>query len=376
MSKTLQNLQTALSMELSAMHQYRLHASVLDDRAPCLSESRSTKKSTWTEWNMIRVLTALMAFLFLADLAFAQRGGGFGHGADDRHNADHEVFQFLLTHHKQITRKVTERPDGVETLTESDHPKVAAKIKEHVEWMKYRIGNTNPIRMRDPLFAELFRNANKIKMEHVDTDKGVRVVETSDDPYVVKLIQSHAKVVSGFVDRGFAEAMKNHAVPGKGESTGRFINPAIDDFGAVVKLPTAVHQPKNNSRILVDLTKAGDPDKLFASIEKVARFVNIYAGAGAEPARVKIAVVFHGDATLSVLNADAYGERFGTKGNPNFECLHKLHEAGVELIVCGQSLMQKKANSEDVMVFVEVGVSGLTAMANLQADGYAYVPLK
>ena len=31
MSNTLKNLQTALSMELTAMHQYQLHASVLDD---------------------------------------------------------------------------------------------------------------------------------------------------------------------------------------------------------------------------------------------------------------------------------------------------------------------------------------------------------
>ena len=289
------------------------------------------------------------------------RGGRGGqHGHDDRHDEDHNVFQFLLKNHQKITRKVTEIGGGVETLTESDDPEIAARIKEHVEWMEHRIENTNPIRMRDPLFAELFKHTDKIKMNHEDTEKGVRVVETSSDPYVAKLIQAHAKVVSGFVERGFAEAMKNHAVPGKVNRAfafGELHFPKVDGFGGIVKLPKASEQPRNGSRILVDLTKGGEPNQLLPSLEKVARFVNIYAGAGQEPANAHLTVVLHGDATLSILSADAYSKRFGTKGNPNFDCLHRLHEAGVRLIVCGQSLAHKKANPGEVVVFAEVGVS-------------------
>ena len=88
------------------------------------------------------------------------RGRG-QHGQDQRHDEDHEVFQFLLQNHKKISRTVKDLPDGVETLTESEDREVADKIKEHVEWMEYRIKNTNPIRMRDPLFAELFRHTDK-----------------------------------------------------------------------------------------------------------------------------------------------------------------------------------------------------------------------
>ncbi len=69
-------------------------------------------------------------------------------------------------------------------------------------------------------------------------------------------------------------------------------------------------------------------------------------------------------------------ERFGTQGNPNLDCLHELHEAGVEILVCGQSLIAKDARPEDVVVFADVAVSALTSLVNLQADGYAYVPLK
>ncbi|TWT49306.1 DsrE/DsrF-like family protein [Rubripirellula amarantea] len=305
-----------------------------------------------------------------------QQQGAATHGHDDRHGADHEVFQFLLSNHDKIRRSVKELPNGVETLTESDSPEVADKIREHVEWMAYRISNSNPIRMRDPLFAEIFKHTDKIEIVHEDTTNGVRVTETSEDAYVVKLIQAHAKTVSGFVEHGFDEAMKNHAVPDKEESAVAVVSrPKIVGHGDVVQLSNAVQQPRSGTKILVDLTRGGEATGLNEGIEKVAKYVNIYGGAGAEPADVQIAVIFHGDATLAVLNPDAYAKKFSTVGNPNLDLLRRLHECGVELYVCGQSLISKGAKPSEVAVFVETSVSAITTVANLQADGYAYVPL-
>ena len=115
----------------------------------------------------------------------------------------------MLNQHTKFNRTVKELPNGVATLTESEVTEIADKIKEHVEWMQHRVENANPIRMRDPLFAELFKHTDKIKMVPEDTEKGVRVTETSEDRYVAKLIKEHAKVVSGFVARGFDEAMRH-----------------------------------------------------------------------------------------------------------------------------------------------------------------------
>ncbi len=89
----------------------------------------------------------------------------------------------------------------------------------------------------------------------------------------------------------------------------------------------------------------------------------------------EFAVVFHGDATLAVLNDDAYSAKFNAKGNPNLDLLHQLHEQGVELFVCGQTLISKEAKPEEVAVFVDTAVSALTVVVNLQADGYAHVRL-
>lgn len=348
---------------------------------------------------------ALVGFATLASLSEAQaqpgqgRGQGFrggqgqsgpsrGQGVqgreigaeqhDDRHEADREVFQFLLTNHEKIRRNVKELSNGVETLTESNSPEIAAKIKEHVEWMSVRIKETNPIRMRDPLFAEIFKHTDKIKMHHEDTEKGVRVTETSDDPAVAKLIQAHAKVVSGFVERGFAEAMKSHPVrdtKGLTSFPATPSNPLIPKHGSVVQLPNAAHQPREGTKVLIDITRGSEPTELNIAIEKVAKYLNIYAGGGAEPTKGQFAVVFHGDATLAVLNDDAYSTKFKVKGNPNLDLLHQLHDQGVELFVCGQSLISKDAKPEEVAVFVDTAVSALTVVVNLQTDGYAHVPI-
>lgn len=151
--------------------------------------------------------------------------------------------------------------------------------------------------------------------------------------------------------------------------------PAVTGYGKIVPLANALQQPRDNSRIVVDVTRSSEANKLNGAIEKVARFVNIYRGAGKEPATVNIKMVLHGDATLAILKPALYAKRFNTKGNPNLDCLSKLHEQGVEILVCGQSLIGKEANPQDVIGFCGVAVSALTSIVNLQADGYSFVPL-
>ena len=156
-----------------------------------------------------------LAILGMPAAVLAQGGHqhGQGQGMDDQHAKDMELFHYLGDHGKEITRTITVLPDGVETLTESDNAEVATKIQAHVLSMSARVKEQRPIHMRDPLFREVFANADKIVMRHENTSKGVKVVETSADPYVAKLIQAHAEVVSLFIKHGRDEMRKNHAVP-------------------------------------------------------------------------------------------------------------------------------------------------------------------
>lgn len=134
---------------------------------------------------------------------------------DEALSADRDVFHFLLDHRADVRRTVKDLENGVETVTESDKPEVAAKIREHAAAMHKRVKDGTGIHLRDPLFAAIFKHHTKIAMTVERTEKGVKVTETSDDPYVTGLIRAHAAVVTKFVENGHAEARKNHPVPAK-----------------------------------------------------------------------------------------------------------------------------------------------------------------
>ncbi|MCA9087107.1 MAG: DsrE family protein [Planctomycetaceae bacterium] len=163
-------------------------------------------------------------------------------------------------------------------------------------------------------------------------------------------------------------------VGARGERSARY--PVIEKHGAVVKFPDALEQPRNGSKILVDVTGGGAGDQLSPAIEKLARFVNIYSSAGREPASVEIVAVLHGDATVAALNDAAYGAAMQTDVNPNRALIEELHAAGVRFLVCGQALSHKGFDPQQTLPEVPVAVSGLTAMVNLQSRGFAYIPLK
>ncbi|HVK05746.1 MAG TPA: hypothetical protein VM490_19910 [Armatimonadaceae bacterium] len=124
----------------------------------------------------------------------------------------------LLARHDQVRRSVRHLPDGVETLTESDDPEVAALLKQHVPAMYARMKSGRPVMPMHPVFAELARFAGQVEEKVTLTEKGVHVVSTSKDKYVVNLIREHAKLVDGFVARGMAAMHEGRA--GRGSAQG------------------------------------------------------------------------------------------------------------------------------------------------------------
>ena len=159
------------------------------------------------------VIQMLLIALVTVTPAFGQGGHG-GHGRmGGTHAADMQVFHQLFEHRTEINRQVVAREDGIETVTESKNPEVTRLLQTHVAAMLARVQEGRPIHQRDPLFVELFKNADRIEARHELTAGGVRVIETSKDAYVVKLLQAHAEVVSAFLANGMSEMMKNHPVP-------------------------------------------------------------------------------------------------------------------------------------------------------------------
>jgi hypothetical protein len=126
---------------------------------------------------------------------------------------DMQTIHALFEAHQQITRTVKKLENGVETVTESEDAKVQVLIREHVAAMYLRLSARQPIRMWDPLYAELFKQAGKVKLEMANTPKGIKVTQTSGDPWVVKLLYAHAEGVSEFVREGMAAMHRQHPLP-------------------------------------------------------------------------------------------------------------------------------------------------------------------
>jgi ubiquinone/menaquinone biosynthesis C-methylase UbiE/intracellular sulfur oxidation DsrE/DsrF family protein len=151
--------------------------------------------------------------------------------------------------------------------------------------------------------------------------------------------------------------------------------PIIAGYGGAAVRPNAVDPPRAGAKVVFDVTADAKPDAVNSGLERAARLLNLYGAAGLTKNDVRIAIVVHGDATKSVLSDAAYASRCGVEKNPNLPLIRKLHEAGVELTVCGQALSRKGIADSEVDEGIPIAVSALTVVINKQMDGYALVPI-
>jgi hypothetical protein len=128
---------------------------------------------------------------------------------DDAFRADMSLVHDMLANHESIKRTVTNLPDGIRTVTESDDPAVAQTIRTHVASMEQRLRDGREFNLFSPTIPVLFANRDKIKTAVVLTDKGALLVQTSEDPKVVTALQEHAEEVSELARDGMAAMMRS-----------------------------------------------------------------------------------------------------------------------------------------------------------------------
>jgi intracellular sulfur oxidation DsrE/DsrF family protein len=147
--------------------------------------------------------------------------------------------------------------------------------------------------------------------------------------------------------------------------------PVIKNFGGIYAIDqaTVVPDAKQKYDIVIDVFSGEDPTQLNAALNNVARMINLHAIAGVHPDSIKVVLAIHGKATKTVLNDDGYESRYNIK-NPNHDLIKALKEAGVKLTVCGQSLIGRKIDPDEVNENVELATSMLTTVTTYQLKGY------
>jgi predicted methyltransferase len=138
-----------------------------------------------------------------------QHGGGMMQGPvgmltkqDAGSATDMGLVMDLVHSNAKIKRTVTNLPDGIKTVTESDDPKVAQAIKAHVASMSGRLKDGREFNLFSTTLPVIFDNADKIKSVVEMTDKGAVVIQTSADAKVVAALQAHATEVTELVQEG------------------------------------------------------------------------------------------------------------------------------------------------------------------------------
>ena len=125
-------------------------------------------------------------------------------------------------------------------------------------------------------------------------------------------------------------------------------------------------------QVVFELTKySTDMTAINRELDRVARFLNAHAGQGVPRENMDIVVVVHGATLLSLLNDEAYEEKYGHK-NPSLDLVNQLAEAGVDIFACGQSLGFRGWNKSELANPVKVGLSAMTLVNAYQSKGYTY----
>ncbi|MDX2201467.1 MAG: hypothetical protein NW223_01830 [Hyphomicrobiaceae bacterium] len=179
----------------------------------------------------IGILAGVAAIGLAGAYAFAQQGPGFGpgrmamgpgmmmgtgpgmmgmHGGSVSANEMQELHEMFVDHDK-IKRSVTNLPNGIRTVTESDDPEMTRILVSHVAGMIRRVeeGRNPRLPIQSPQLEIIFRNRDKIKTSVEPTPKGISVTQTSDDAETVTALQRHAVDVTDAVNRGMVAAHEN-----------------------------------------------------------------------------------------------------------------------------------------------------------------------
>lgn len=143
---------------------------------------------------------------------------------DEGSASDMNVVHDLLASNTKIRRAVTNLPDGIRTLTESDDPEVAQSIQAHVVSMSQRLKDGREFNIFSDTLPVLFGNRDKIVSRVEMTPKGAAVTRTSADAKVVAALQGHAGEVTGLVEEGMVamhRGMMSRMAMGQGGMQGR-----------------------------------------------------------------------------------------------------------------------------------------------------------
>ncbi len=210
-----------------------------------------------------------------------------------------------------------------------------------------------------------------------DIDDGVRLIPGAEEGHTI--MTGRRTRVERYVGFGVAALasvlMLATPVGAQNPRDDLHDGPLIDGFGRHVDLPDADFKTRTDQvyKVAFELVQPlGRPDRVHMRLEAAARFMNMHAHAGVPKENLQVKLILHGGGTKAAMTNEAYRERYNVD-NPNLVLLQALADAGVEIFLCEQSRVLNGLDADEVAAPVKSALSAMTAVVNLQADGYQFL---
>jgi intracellular sulfur oxidation DsrE/DsrF family protein len=139
------------------------------------------------------------------------------------------------------------------------------------------------------------------------------------------------------------------------------------DFEGATQTPN----PKLTYKVAFDVkAESKSTGELNGGLVRVARYLNTLAKYGVPKEKREIAIVISGPATEAIASGPVFSARNGGAPNPNLKLIIELHDAGVQMYVCGVAMKAHKLAPADLAPHIQPTLSATVTMLNLQAEGY------
>ncbi len=176
-------------------------------------------------------------------------------------------------------------------------------------------------------------------------------------------------LAGGVVATGYARRAAARALPAESGKLPVASAEAAKDFPGARELP----DPNTDYKVVFSVSAKVKEDEVHPTLKMIGLYLNTLAHNGVPANRRHIAAMFHQGGGDAVFSNEVYKARHNGADNPNIAVLKELHEAGVELRVCGQGLMGKKVEPSQLLPGVQADLWAMVTMVNLQSRGYVRV---
>ena len=162
--------------------------------------------------------------------------------------------------------------------------------------------------------------------------------------------------------------------PTKADSPAPLLVPGYDvskDLPGAKELPDAKTDYKV---VFADGQDAKNPGDVNPMLPTIATYVNTLGKYGVPADHRHIVIMFHQrtpDLDI-VMSNEAYKARYN-RDNPNIAIIHALKKAGVDIRACGQGLIARKIEANQVNPDIQVDLWAMTTLVNLQLKGFVRV---